>query len=67
MVWVFILTLPLPRLAAVGVAIYLIARPRSQLQPTILAKVFLAVATVLSIMEDIPNSVTTAAASYSRR
>ena len=59
--WVFILTLLLPRLAAVGVAIYLVALRRSQLQPTVFAKVFLAVATLLSIMEDIPNSVTTAA------
>ena len=63
-VWVFVLTLPLPRLVAVGVAIYLIALPRGQLQPTVLAKVFLAMATVLSIMEDIPNSVTTAAPSH---
>ena len=66
MVWLFILTLPLPRLAAMGVAIYLVARPSGHLQPTVFAKVFLVVATVLSVMEDIPNSVTSAAPSHTR-
>ena len=60
-VWLFIWSLLLPRLAAVCVVVYLIFRSKGHLQPTFLAKVFLCVATVLSLMEDIPNSVTTIA------
>ena len=61
-VWPFILLLLFPRSVAMGVAVYLMLRPKHYLlQPTILAKVFLGVATVLSLMEDIPNSVVTIA------
>lgn len=64
-VWPFILLLPLPRLVAMGAACYLILRPKHYLlQPTILAKLFLIAATILSIVEDIPNSVVTIAPSH---
>ena len=64
-VWPFILLLLLPRFVAIGVTIYLMLRPKHYLlQPTILAMVFFGVATILSLMEDIPNSVVTIAPTH---
>ena len=55
---VYIASLPLTRLAAIGVGVALMVRRSSKLAPSVMACVYLSIGLVLSLMEDFPNFVT---------
>ena len=60
LVWTFIVSLYLPRLYAVGLIVRLFLL-KDSLRPTVLAKVFLVVGFLFSLVDHLPSSVTTVA------
>jgi len=60
LVWVFFATLLFPRVAVMVMTVFLF-RAKELLRPTFLAKVYLSAALVLSLLEEVPNSVLTVA------
>ena len=64
LVWVFVGTLLLPRLVVMVITVFLF-RAKGFLKPTLLAKVYLSVALILSFLEEVPNSVLTVAPYFS--
>ena len=58
LVWVFFATLLFPRVAVMVMTVFLF-RAKELLRPTFLAKVYLSAALILSLLEEVPNSVLT--------
>jgi hypothetical protein len=58
LLWVYIVSLPLTRLACIAVGVVLMWKRHSKLSPTMAAKIYLMLGLALSLMEDFPNFVT---------
>lgn len=59
LLWVYIASLPLARLACLVLGVVLACKRGDRLTPTVAGKVYLLIGLLLSLMEDFPNFVTT--------